>query len=90
MTSSEKLFIHYDMDHRRLNSNKKINGNHDFIESNIGFKTYHIQDIDMRNFDGKDQVTWILHMEQYFKLHNVKHTQKVCINNLYLEPNQFV
>jgi len=29
-------------------------------------------------------------MEQYFDLHNVQNTQKVCIATLYLEPNQFV
>ena len=29
-------------------------------------------------------------MEQFFDLHNVKNTQKVCIATLYLEPNQFV
>ena len=42
---------------------KKINVNHDFIESNVGFKTHHIPKIDMRKFDGKDPVTWILQME---------------------------
>ena len=44
----------------------------------------------MRKFDGKDPVTWILQMEQYFDLHNVQHTQNICIETLYLEPNQFV
>jgi len=44
----------------------------------------------MRKFDGKDLVTWILHMEQYFDLHEVKMLQKVRITSLYLEPNQFV
>lgn len=39
----------------------------------------------MRNFDGIDLITWILQMEQYFELHNVKHTQKVRIATLYLE-----
>ena len=29
-------------------------------------------------------------LEQYFDLHNVKCTQKVCIATVYLEPNQFV
>ena len=38
----------------------KINVNHDFINSNIGLKTHHIPKIDMRKFDGKDPVTWIL------------------------------
>ena len=44
----------------------------------------------MRKFDGKDPVTWILHMEQYFDCNNVKNTQKVHISTLYLEQNKFV
>jgi hypothetical protein len=44
----------------------------------------------MLKFDGKDPIRWILHMEQFFDLHNVPHTQKVGITSLYLEPNQFV
>jgi hypothetical protein len=44
----------------------------------------------MRKFDGKDPITWILLMEQFFDLHNVPHSQKVGIDSLYLEPNQFV
>jgi hypothetical protein len=43
----------------------------------------------MRKFHGKDPITWILQMEQFFDLHNVPHTQKVRIA-LYLESNQFV
>ena len=39
---------------------KKINVNRDFINSNFGLKTHHIPKIGMRNFDGKDPVTWIL------------------------------
>ena len=68
----------------------KINSNHDFIDSNVGYKTHRIPNIYMRKIDGKDPVTWILEMEQYFYLHNVQHTQKVCIATFYLEPNQFV
>ena len=68
----------------------KKNVNHDFIASNFGLKTHHITNIDTRKFDGKDPVTWILQMEQYYDSHNVKNTQKVCIATLYLEPNQFV
>ena len=44
----------------------------------------------MRKFDGKDPVTWILHMEQYFDLHNMQNTQKVRIATLNLEQNTFV
>eukprot|EP00253_Pinus_taeda_P025302 PITA_25302 len=69
---------------------KKIKVSHDFIDSNVGLKTHHVPRIDMRKFDGKDPVTWILQTEQYFHLHNVQRTQKVHITTLYLEPNQFV
>ena len=63
---------------------KKINFNRDFINSNVGLKNHHIPKIDMRNFDGKDPVTWILYMEQYFYLNNVQNTQKLCIATLHL------
>lgn len=68
----------------------KMNMNYDFRDSNVGFKNHHIPKINMRNFDGNDLVTWILEMEQYFDLHDVQPSQKVCIASLYLEPNQFV
>ena len=69
---------------------KKINANHDFINSNVGRKNHHIPKMDMRKFDGKDPVTWILQMEKYFDLNNVKNTQKVRIATLHLEKNTFV
>ena len=75
---------------KETHDEKKINVNHDFIDSNIGSKTHHVPKIDMRKFDGKDLVTLILQMEQYFDLHNVKNTQKVRIATLYLKQNQFV
>ena len=62
---------------------KKINVNHDFINSNARLKNHHIPKMDMRKFDRKDPVTWIVQMEQYFDLHNVKNTQKVCIATLH-------
>ena len=64
--------------------------NQEWRKSNFGLKTNHVPKIDMRKFDGKDPITWILQMEQFFDLHNVPHTQKVQIASLYLEPNQFV
>jgi hypothetical protein len=64
--------------------------NQEWRNSNFGLKTNHVPKIDMRKFDGKDPITWILQMEQFFDLHNVPHTQKVRIDSLYLEPNQFV
>jgi hypothetical protein len=64
--------------------------NQEWRNSNFGLKTNHILKIDMRKFDGKDPITWILQMEQFFDLHNVPHTKKVRIASLYLEPNQFV
>ena len=44
----------------------------------------------MRKFDGKDLVNWILQMEQYFDLHDVKLSQKVHIASSYLVLNQFL
>jgi gas vesicle protein len=34
--------------------------NQEWKNSNFGLKTNHIPKIDMRNFDGKDPITWIL------------------------------
>ena len=64
--------------------------NRDIRDSNFGLKTNHIPKINMRTFDGRDLVTWVLHMEQLFDLHDVQHTQNLHISYLYLEPNQFV
>jgi gas vesicle protein len=72
----------HDVDTRKVNQ--------EWRNSNFGLKTNHVPKIDMRKFDGKDPVTWIIQMEQFFDLHNVPHTQKVRIASLYLEPNQFV
>ncbi len=68
----------------------KINFIHDFINSNVGWKTHHIPNIDMRKFYGKDPITWILQTEQYFDLNNVRNTQKVHIETLYLDQNTFL
>ena len=53
-------------------------------------KNHHIPNMDMRKFDGKDPVTWVLQMKQYFDLNNVQNTQKVRIATLHLEQNTFV
>ena len=50
------------------NDEDKRNINYDFKDSNVEFKNHHIPRTDMRKFDGKDPLTWILHMEQYFDL----------------------
>jgi len=71
------------------NDEEKGNINYDFRDSKVGFKNHHIPKIDMRNFDGKDPITWILHMGKYFDLHDVQPSQKVHIASLYLKPNQF-
>ena len=55
-----------------------------------GPRNYFIPNIDMKNFDGKDPITWIFHMEQFFDLHQVPNMQKVIIASLYLEPDEFV
>jgi hypothetical protein len=51
--------------------------NQDWRNSIFGLKTNHFPKIDMRKFDGKDPITWILQMEQFFDLHDVPQTQKV-------------
>jgi hypothetical protein len=58
--------------------------NQEWKNSNFGLKTNHVAKIYMRKFDGKDPITWIHQMEQFFDLHNVPHTQKVRITSLYL------
>ena len=45
---------------KETHDENKRNVNHDFIDSNVGLKTHHIPKIDMRKFDGKDPVAWIL------------------------------
>jgi hypothetical protein len=86
----QEMFTNGERVVKETHDENERNFNHDFIDSNIGLKTHHVPKIDMRKFDGKDPVTCILQMEQYFDLHNVKNTQKVRIVTLYLEPNQFV
>jgi len=43
----------------RTNDENKINVNHDLIDSNVGLKTHHVPNIDMRKFDGKDPITCV-------------------------------
>jgi hypothetical protein len=57
---------------------------------NVAPRNYFIPKIDMRKFDGKDPITWIFQMEQFFDLHQVPSLQKVPIASLYLENDQFV
>ena len=64
LPNGEKVF------HETHNENKR-NFNHDFRESNFGLRTNHIPKINMKNFDGKYLITWVLHMEKYFDLHCV-------------------
>jgi hypothetical protein len=51
--------------------------NKEWRNSNVELKTNHFPKINMRKFDGKDTITWILQMEQFFDLHDVPHIQKV-------------
>jgi hypothetical protein len=39
----------------------------------------------MSKFDGKDPITWIFQMEQFFDLHQVPTLQNVTLASLYLE-----
>jgi hypothetical protein len=51
--------------------------NQDCKNSNFGLNTNQLPKIDMRKFDRKDPITWILYMEYLFDLHAVPHTQNV-------------
>jgi hypothetical protein len=51
--------------------------NQDWRNSNFGLTTNYFPKIDMRKFSGKDPITWILQMEQFFDLHDVPYTQNV-------------
>jgi len=53
-------------------------------------RNYLIPKIDVRKFDGRDPITWIFHMEQFFDLHQETILQKVTLSFLYLEHDQFV
>ena len=46
--------------------------------------------VDMRKFDGKDPLTWINQMENFFEIHQIPYGQKVAMASLYLEPDQFI
>ena len=56
--------------------------------SNQGWSPRSIQlpKIDMRKFDGKDPITWIFLMKQFFDIHHVPNLQKVTNTSLYLNP----
>jgi gas vesicle protein len=64
--------------------------NKEWRNSNFGLKTNHVPKIDMRKFDGKDPITWILQMDK-FLIYIMCHIHKrYDIASLYLEPNQFI
>jgi len=56
----QEIFTNGERVVKETHDENKINVNHDFIESNVGFKTHHVPKIDMRKFDSKDPGTWIL------------------------------
>ena len=46
--------------------------------------------VDMCKFDGKDPLTWINQMENFFEVHQIPYGQKVMMASLYLELDQFI
>ena len=56
----QKMFPNGEKIVEETHDENKINVNCDFINSNVGRKSYHIPKMEMRKFDGKDPVTWIL------------------------------
>ena len=45
---------------KETHDENKKNVNHDSIDGNVGSKTHHIPRTDMRKFDDKDPITWIV------------------------------
>ena len=87
----EEMIAHYEDIKRNTIFRQLINikqkglvGEHieDFQKLNI--RVTDIPNRDMRKFDCKDLITWILQMEQYFEIHNTQNKQKVRIETLYL------
>ena len=56
----QKMFRNGEKIVEETHDENKINVNRDFIKTNVGRKNHHIPKMDMRKFDGKDLVTWIL------------------------------
>ena len=81
----QEMFLNSEKIVEETHDENKINVNRDFINYNFGLNTHHIPKINMRKFDGKDPITWILQMEQYLDLNNVQNTQNVCIATVHLE-----
>jgi len=83
----QEMFTNGERVVKETHDENKRNVNYDFVNSNVELKTHHRPKINIRKFDCKDLITWILEIKQYFDLHNVQNTQKVRIATLYLEPN---
>jgi len=60
-----------------IHDEEKMKMNQYWRNCNFGLKTNHFPKIDTKKFYGKELITWILQMEQFFDLHDVLHTQKV-------------
>ena len=56
----QEMFLNGDKVFHESDDENKRNVNHDSKDYKYELKTNHIPKIDMRNFDGKDSVTWIL------------------------------
>jgi hypothetical protein len=50
----------------------------------LATRNYLIPKINMRKFDGKGPIRWILQMDKFFDLHQVPRLKKVTIASLYL------
>lgn len=46
--------------------------------------------VDMHKLNGKDPLTWINQMENFFEVHQVPNGQKVMMASLYLELDKFI
>ena len=56
----QEMFTNGEIIVKETHDENKRNVSHDFIDSNVGLKTHHVPNIDMRKFYGKDLISWIL------------------------------
>ena len=73
-----------------INQGETSNSTNDDTDFNPTGSRNFFPKVNMRKFDGKDPLTWINQMENFFEIHQIPYGQKVTMASLYLEPDQFI
>ena len=73
-----------------INQGETSNSTNDDTNFNPTVSRNFFPKVDMCKFDGKDPLTWINQMENFFEIHQIPYGQKVTMASLYLEPDQFI